>query len=184
MAWRTNRIALMKLTSLGKWLCVLPLLAMVLMGCQTTTARVDNRPRFYESASANLILKFNRWDTIHLLRPEMREGGFLPILTRKDLERELENQRVGRQLAVVVLGFLFPPDIEAQYAREWDALLTAQGFQRVVILRTGAGNSTDGLLLVHDSSIGGAHDQTAVATAGIPALPPAVGANALDSSRR
>lgn len=165
---------------LSGWL----LLGTILTGCQTTSPQADTRPRFYESASTDLILRFNNWETIHQLRPEFREGGsFLPILTLADVERQLGTQSVGRRLAVVVLGFLFPPDIEAKYAREWDALLSARGFRRVVVLRTGAGKTIDGLLLVHDSSIGGAHDQVAVA-ARPAALPAPAGANAANPSVR
>jgi hypothetical protein len=157
------------------------LLCFILAGCQTTVPQADTRPRFYESASTDLILRFNNWETIHQLRPEFREGGsFLPILTLADIERQLGTQPVRRRLAVVVLGFLFPPDMEARYAREWDALLSARGFQRVVVLRTGAGKTIDGLLLVHDSSIGGAHDQVAAARPA--AFSPPVGANAANPS--
>jgi len=153
------------------------LFCIALSGCQTTAPQADNRTRFYEAASTDLILRFNTWDTIHLLRPEMLEGGsFLPILTLADVERQLGTQPLDRRLAVVVLGFLFPPDIEAKYAREWDSWLSAQGFQRVVVLRTGVGRTIDGLLLAHDSSIGGAHDQTAAAAR--PTLPASTGANA------
>ena len=160
------------------------MLGLALAGCQTTAPKADNRHRFYDSALADVIIQFNRWDTIHILRPEIREGGFLPILTRTDFERELMAHSLGRQLAVVVLGFLFPPDLEAQYAREWDAVLSAQGFQRVVVLRTGMSKTTDGLLVVHDSSIGDIHEPTAVAKTKDPALPSSAGANASNSSSR
>lgn len=174
----------MKMSQSLKQLFCLLLIGATLTGCQTTAPQADVRPRFYDSASANVILKFNRWDTIHLVRPDTRESGFLPILTRADVEREIKSRRVDRKLAVVVLGFLFPPDVEAQYAREWDALLSALGFQRVVVLRTGAQPTTDGLLIVHDSGIAGAHDQPAVAAAKFPPLSPPAGANAANTPGR
>ena len=156
---------------------------LLLTGCETAKPQpiADNRPRFYENAQADVILKFNRWDTIHLLRPESREGGFLPILTRTDIDAELKTQRVNHDLAVVVLGFLFPLSLEAQYASEWDALLSAQGFKRVVVLRIGARRDTDGLLVVRDSAIAAAHDKPWTATP-IAVLPAAFGAHVADPS--
>ena len=174
----------MKPINLFKFAGCLFVMCVVLTGCETTAPQVDNRPRFYDTASASVILRFNRWDTINMLRPDTREGGFLPIFNRVDIERELKQQRTDRRLAVVVFGFLFPPDIEAQYAQEWDALLSEQGFTRVVILRAGLARDTDGLLVVHDSSIGGGHEQTAVAAAKSAVLPTTARANAANSSSR
>ncbi len=116
-----------------------------------------------------------------MLRPDSREGGFLPILNREDIERELKNQAVNRDLAVVVMGFLFSPDLEMRYVGEWDAFLSSQGFKRVVVLRTGASRDIDGLLVIHDSAIAAAHDKSWV-TAPLAALPTAIGAHAADSS--
>lgn len=162
------------------------LVVFTLTGCVTTPSKVDHRARFYESTSADVVIQFNRWDTIHLLRPDTREGGFLPILGRADLEKELQSRRTEHRLAVVVLGFLFPQDIEAQYAREWDALLSAQGFERVVILRAGMGKSIDGLLVVHDSGIGGIREPSTVAKAkpGSSTISSSVGANASNPPSR
>lgn len=158
---------------------------LILTGCETTPqSKADNRPRFYETAQADVILKFSRWDTIHLLRPDSREEGYLPILTRADVERELKTRHLNRELAVVVLGFLFSPVLEAQVADEWQALLSAQGFKRVVLLRTGASRTTDGLLIIHDSGIAGRHDVPPTAAPPIAALPTAAGADAADSSGR
>lgn len=175
----------MKSKNVLKSFCGALLLSLTLTGCETTQpqTRVDNRPRFHEGAMADVVLKFNRWDTIHLLRPDTREGGFLPILTRADVEAELKTQRLNRDLAVVVLGFLFSPELEMEYAREWDALLTAQGFKRVVVLRTGAGKDIDGLLVVKDFGIAAADEKQWTAAA-IAALPPAAGANAANPSGR
>lgn len=159
--------------------------SLLLTGCETAQVAVkpENRPRFYEGARADVILKFNRWDTIHLLRPDSREGGFLPILTRADVEAELKTQHVNRELAVVVLGFLFPPDLESLYVGEWDALLSSLGFKRIVVLRTGVSRDIDGLLIIHDSAIAAGHDRQRT-TAPLAALPAPAGAHAADPSRR
>jgi hypothetical protein len=177
----------MKLDLHLKYLCAVLFVCAPLTGCQTTAPKrqTDTRARFYESAAADTIMIFNRWDTIHITRPDTRESGFLPIYTKVDVERQLQNKRTGRGMAVVIFGFLFAPDLEAKFAREWETFLFAQGFQRVVVLRTGAG-PIDGLLIAHDSGIRGKHDQAAVTATGskIAALAPAVGADATDPSGR
>jgi len=154
---------------------------LLLPGCETTGPGAGARRRFQEGAAADLILRFYRWDTIYMMRPATRQGGFLPILTRADIERELKTRRLGHNLAVVVIGFLYSQEQEAQLARDWDALLLGQGFRRVVLLRAGSGKDIDGLLIVHDSGIAAVHDQpVAVATANA-ALPAAARADAPNS---
>lgn len=139
-------------TSLHKllWLGCL-LVQMLGPGCATTESGHKATSRFHEAASANLILRFSRWDTIHVLRPESREDGFLPILTRDDLEARLNSEQLQRELAVVILGFLFSDAQEMSLAKEWAGLLQRHGFRRVVVVRTSAGNDVNGLPVVYDS---------------------------------
>lgn len=133
-----------------RWLGLL-LLLMLGPGCATTESGHKSVARFHEAASANLILRFSRWDTIHVLRPESREGGFLPILTRDDLEARLNSEQLQRELAVVILGFLFSDAQEMSLAKEWAGLLQRHGFRRVVVVRTGVGKDVNGLPVVYDS---------------------------------
>jgi hypothetical protein len=150
-------------------------------GCETARPAADTRSRFQEEASADLILRFSRWDTIYMTRPDLRVGGFLTVLTRASLEHQLKTQPLEHNLAVVVLGFRFSPEEEAQLAGEWNELLAGCGYRRVVILRTGRGKTTDGLLIVRDSGIAAAHDKAWPAPPPA-ALPPAARTNAADSS--
>lgn len=173
----------MKIKSSVLSCCSALLLCAALTGCQTTTQQVDTRPRFFESASASVILKFNRWDTIHILRPDTREAGFLPILNKSDVERELKNRPLDHNLAVVVLGFMFAPSEEAVYAKQWQELLFAQGFKRMVVLRVGASPTTDGLLVAYDSAIAGRNESAAV-PAKVSALAASAGTDAADTSSR
>lgn len=116
-----------------------------------------------------------------MTRPDLRTGGFLTVLTRARLEQQLKTQRSERNLAVVVLGFKFSPEEEAQLVAEWNELLAGCGYRRVVILRTGRGKGTDGLLIVRDSGIAAAHDKAWPATPPA-ALPAAARTNAADPS--
>ena len=127
---------------------------LLLAGCETGGfhSQEDHRELFRDGAQADVIVRFNRWDTIHLLRPDSREGGFLPILQRADVQRELRTRQMNHNLAVVILGFRFPGGEEARYAGEWSALLSELGFKRVVVVRTGNRPSVDGLPVVMDSA--------------------------------
>jgi hypothetical protein len=156
----------------------LALLCFMFAGCETTAPRAEARLRFHESASADLILRFNRWHAIYMMRPETGAGGFLPILNRADLERDLKAQRLEHNLAVVIVGAPFSPEQEAKLARDWDALLAGDGFRRVVLLQAGLGKDTDGLLILHDSGIAAAHDQPVTVTSAHAALPAAARADA------
>jgi hypothetical protein len=133
-----------------------------LAGCATDSAgQKDTRARFHESASANLVLRFSRWDTIYMTVPDSRQqDGFLPVLARTDIENQLQSWRGNKDLAVVVFGFLFPGPQEAQHIKEWEQLLTGYGYKRVVILRIGAAKGIDGLLIAHDSAIAAVDDKS------------------------
>lgn len=148
---------------LGLWFA-----GLLLAGCATTGTQPVAQKRFHEGAATDLVLRFNRWDTIHMLRPDSRQAGFLPILARADVERELKTRRLGRNLAVVVVGFLFSQEQEAQLARDWEALLSGHGFRRVVLLRTGSGNDIDGLPIVHDSAIAAGNETPSAAATNRP----------------
>ena len=166
---------------LPKGLFGLWFVCLLLAGCETTGPQAVAQKRFRDGAAADLILRFNRWDTIHMLRPDSRQAGFLPILTRTDVERELKTRSMGQNLAVVVIGLLCSREQEAELAREWDALLLGNGFRRVVLLRTGPGKDIDGLLIVHDSGIAAGHE-TPAATATNRPRPPATRADAAHPS--
>ena len=124
--------------------------------CAHTPVTVtDTGRRFHEGASANAVLHYYRWDSIYMLRPDTREGGFLPLLSREDVARELDQRNVGRDFAVVIVGYRYSPEQQAGLIRDWDAFLNDRGFRRVVILRAGADGQINGLPILHDSAIAG-----------------------------
>ena len=147
--------------------------AVFLSGCETAPLQpVDTRPRFHESADASVILHFHRWDTINMLRPDTREGGFLPFFDRDGMRRALVAHHFGRTLAVVVLGHSFSNEFETELVRDWNAFLFSEGFQRVVLLRSGFSKDIDGLIIIHDSGVAAAHEEPSPDPVARAALPP------------
>jgi len=163
------------------WGLGLTLLGLRLLGCETAQPVGSGELRFNEDAAADLIVRFSRWDSIYMVRPELRSDGFLTILNRDSIEHQLKTQSSGHNLAVVVLGFRFPTQAEAQFASEWNKILEGCGYRRVVILRTGAGKSTDGLPIVCDSGIAPSHEEAWTVTAPA-AFPPTTRADVAHSS--
>ena len=156
---------------------LLLLLAVVfVVSCDTIPTRpaTDTGARFHDSGSVNVAFQFSRWDTIYMLRPDTRENGFFPVYGRDDLAPEIERRSRARDLAVVVLGYIFSPDLENAYMRDWETLLGERGFRRVVFLRAGEHADIDGLLIVRDSAIAVANDEKdnrALRLAAVPSAP-------------
>lgn len=159
------------------WQCL------ALLGCLliSTSCSTLSPGRFYDGKSAEVILQFFGWESIYMTRPDTRQAGFLPLLSRDQVEQELKQRNIPRNLAVVVIGNTYSQVQVAQLAAEWKALLHKQGFRRVVLLRAGAGDGIDGLPIIEDSVISSAHD-TQSRTSTIASLPPAAGADAAHSS--
>ena len=116
----------------------------------------DARPLFHEGATVDMVLRFFKWDSIYVTRPDIRQGGFRPLLARDDIGREVQRRNIPRNTAVVVISLLYRdrPQL-VQLTHEWTSYLTEQGFRRVVILHAGPGDDIDGLPILNDSAIGG-----------------------------
>jgi hypothetical protein len=142
------------------------------------------RGRFHEATSADLVLRFYSWDSIHMTRPDTRENGFLPLLNRENLAGQLDRPDLGHDLAVVVMGFMFSNAQESELFHDWKTLLDERGFRRIVLLRAGFKNKIDGLPILYDSAMAAAYDDHARVTTTVAALPAAAGANVADPSGR
>ena len=119
---------------------------------------------------------------MQMIWPDTRENGFLPLLDRAGVARELSRPGLGRNLAVVVVGHLYTPDQEAQMFHDWTALLTGPGFQRLIFLRAGSNSNIDGLIIVRESAIAQANDERRKVVATFAALPAATRADVANSS--
>jgi hypothetical protein len=146
----------------------------VAAGCSTTSWH--SQRFFHDDESVSLVLHFYRWDSIYMTRPDTRQAGFLPVMTRDQIAREIRHRAMRHEVAVVVVGFVHSDAQLAELARDWKQLLGAQGFHRVVLLRAGKGKKIDGLPVIEDSAISSMHD-TENRAATLAALAPAAGAN-------
>jgi hypothetical protein len=168
-----------------RWM-LLASVAGLLVSCSSLAPEATtSRGRFHEYASANLVLRFYSWDSIHMTRPDTRENGFLPLLDRESVTRQLGRPDLGRDLAVVIMGFMFTAAQESALFHDWESLLVGErGFRRVVVVRASFKNRIDGLPILYDSAMAAAYDNQPKVAATVAALPAALGADVADSSGR
>jgi hypothetical protein len=166
-----------------RWM-LLASVAGLLVSCSSPSSKATtSRGRFHEGASANLVLRFYSWDSIHMTRPDTRENGFLPLLDRASVTRQLGRPDLGRDLAVVVMGFMFTAAEESALFHDWETLLVGErGFRRVVLVRASFKNEIDGLPILYDSAMAAAYDDQPKVAATFAALPAAARADVADSS--
>lgn len=105
---------------------------------------------FKEASAVNLELRFYRWDSICITKPDTRESGFVPVLNVAEVIEEIRQRNLSRDLAVVVVGTGYNETQSAQIAAEWNKRLGEQGFRRVVILRGNDGMKIGGLPIIAD----------------------------------
>jgi len=126
-------------------------LAWFVVSCAPLTPQAAG-PRFHEAGSANVVLLYSSEQSIFITKPDTRENGFLPILSRGDVLHSVARPEIGRDLAVVVMGFMSPEN-QAALIQSWQADLSAQGFRRIVCLAGNGESQIDGLLVLRDSAI-------------------------------
>ena len=154
----------------------LAFLSVILGGCASPqSARTK---RFNESAAVNVELRFFRWDSIYMTRPDTRENGFLPLMNATQVATEIRRRNLKRNLAAVVVGYSYDDAQTAAIAEQWQKYLAAQNFKRVVVLRAGGGNSIDGLPIIRDLAINPGDAPKAFDPAKLATLPAAIGTDA------
>jgi len=154
----------------------LVLLTATAVSCSSLTSE-NAAVRFRDGAWANVVVRFYGWDSIQIMRPDVREDGFLPMLNRENVTEKLDQTIVQHDLAVVVFGYMHTNAEEVQLIRDWNTLLQERGFKRVVLLRAGFKDKIDGLPIVSDSAMSAAHDEPEKYAATLAALSAPVGAN-------
>ncbi len=134
--------------------------ALLLLASCATNPQTARGPKFYEESAANLIIRYSSDQTIFRLKPDSREGGFYHIYTRKQL-CEQDAQRSGRRdLAVVLIGYQFTPELDRQIKQSWVDTLSKLDYRRVVILRSGDSDQVNGLRVVEDRMLARASNVT------------------------
>lgn len=139
------------------------LTAVVLTACAPQPQSADTRPRFHEAASADVVLRYYRWEHINITQPEYREDGYLISMTGDNLGPAFERLRVRHDLAVVILGWAYAQTDLDKLVSDWKRVLRGHGFKRIVCLRAGRDKSVDGLLIIDDTK---QSDDTPKQTAG------------------
>jgi hypothetical protein len=150
------------------------LMLLFVASCASTSSPTAAKvPRFREAAATDLVLEYYRWDTIYMTHPDSHENGVYPILTRNNVTTAIKQRDLGRNLAVVIIGFMMSPDVEAKLFHDWESLLADCGYGRVVFLRAGATKKIDGLPIVRESVIASSRADSSKNTASFTAVPSA-----------
>jgi len=143
----------MRLACFRRW-AVFPLLAWLAVSCGSLDPQAD-APRFHESETASLVLLYNNNQNIFITRPDTRENGFLPLMSRDDVVRKLDRLDMGHDLAVIVVANMRTAEEDEGMMSDWQSVLGTHGFRRVVFLRAGYGDELDGLLVMRDLTFAG-----------------------------
>ncbi|MCS7089812.1 MAG: hypothetical protein RMN51_01135 [Verrucomicrobiota bacterium] len=136
----------------------------MLTGCVGTYPTSTTAPRFQESAHADVVIQFLNWDHFHIVRPDYREEGFLVPVSLAQFSQHLDRLKVGRNLAVVVIGINYSSDQKVQLIRNWEQQLFREGFRRVVCLQGEGGQKIDGLVILSDTGLTSAEIQAHIRT--------------------
>lgn len=158
-----------------------------LTSCSLTPPEPDGSARRFtkeEADATDLIIRFYGWKSIQIIRPDTREGPFLPLFDREGAVTKLSQLRMRQNLAVVVLGSMFSKTEEQEIIRQWHQIVGARGFQRLVLLRAGFKDDIHGLRVVYDSAMNRADAPTALVPVadGVAQIATATGADAAHPS--
>lgn len=129
-------------------------LAMLAVSCTSLSERsFDRQPRFYETAAADVVLRFYSWNYIFLAKPEYRESGYLREIRRDTIGQAFGKLGVRHNLAVVVLGRNYDSASLSRLVNEWKSILAAQGFHRIVCVRASDNDEINGSQIIDDSQL-------------------------------
>ncbi len=136
-----------------KFAALLSLLAVLLTGCATTQTTADKSPRFREARHANVVLRFSSWEYTFMTKPFYAEDGFMQQVRRENIGPVLNQFKVERGMAVVVVGWQYNAGKLDQLVSDWKEILGGCGFRRVVILRASKNSELNGSVIVEDANL-------------------------------
>lgn len=126
----------------------------LLNGCQSAKPNPQaNFQRFHEADQVSAVFKYDSWNYIFMLQPPVMEGGYRRILKVEDLRPVILSQDISRNLAVVLVGWQYTPDDLYHLGQRWNEVLRAEGFQRVVCIKTMNEKKLNGCPVVFDSAL-------------------------------
>jgi len=126
----------------------------LLNGCQSAKPNPQaNLKRFHEADQATAVFKYDSWDYIFMLQPPVMEGNYRRILKVEDLRPVILSQGISRNLAVVLMGWQYTPADHYRLGQRWHEVLQAEGFHRVVCVKTVNEKKINGSPIVYDSAL-------------------------------
>lgn len=128
-------------------LCVISL---GLSGCYTPPKITSTGRYFRESASADVVLVYYRWDHIFIARPEYRDKGFQRPLTIDELDTTFDTLNVTRGTAVVLVVWNYDPIELQEITSRWKSVLAPAGFRRIVHVYGRDDNKLDGAPIIDE----------------------------------
>lgn len=129
------------------------LLALACLTSCSSTPKTAQGPRFFEEGAANLVIRYSSDTAIFRLKPDGHEGPFYRIYTREQLCQEDATRAGRRDLAVVLIGYQWTPELDLQVKQGWVETLRQLNYRRVVLLRSGSSDQVNGLRVVEDRQI-------------------------------
>jgi len=151
-----------------RW-ALMALFPLFIVSCGSLDGQSGTSTRFHDSDRANLVVIYYGPASVYITKPDTREGGFLPLKTKTDVLQDIQRPDIGRDLAVVVVGYWGNID---QTMQDWQTDLAQRGYRRVVFLRSGrVSDDIDGLMVLRDSAIASRNDQTGFNVASVSTAP-------------
>lgn len=124
--------------------------ALLMVSCATNHSK--------QAAAVDVELRFYRWDSVCIARPDTRENGFAQLYDATEVLAKIQSANVGRRVAAVVVGFSYDKQQTCDIGAEWHARLAPLGFQRVLVFRGSEQWPIAKLPIVYDSAISSGHD--------------------------
>ena len=110
-------------------------------------------PKFYEESAANLVIRYSSDQAIFRLKPDGHDGPYYHIFNRQQL-CEADAKRAGRRdLAVVLIGWQWTPELDQKIKQGWVDSLAKLNYRRIVILRADESDQVNGLRVVEDRQV-------------------------------
>lgn len=118
--------------------------------CATNSSR--------QAAAVDVELRFYRWDSICIAKPDTRENGFAQIYDSAEVLEKLQRLNPGRHVAAVVVGYSYDEQQTRDIGAQWFRRLAPAGFQRVLVFRGSDQWPIARLPIVYDSGISSGND--------------------------
>lgn len=134
---------------------ILGIMSLFLISCSSVSpTAMGSGKAFNDDGSANVVLIYYGDKNIYMTRPDISEDGFMPLLSQKQVVQRVHGMKMGRDLAVVVVGPVYDSrDLLPPLVHQWEAALQPEGFKRVIFLRASRQKGIDGLPILFDSAI-------------------------------